>query len=430
MVTSYWMGAYEEIKRCNALIGNIDKVPMDASKVEIYKAEAVVLRSLMYTNLTMLYHDVPYFTSIQSVTDAKAAKTDRATIVADVMKDLKDAAKVLPPTASSWGRMTKGAALSLLGRLALYNEKWDEAISAYRQVKELGYSLYKTGDNPYMDLFTEANEQCNEIIMSVRYEGPGKEEGNAMAPHYDAPLEAMNGTIDLADAFYDITTGKPTTDKKIVNGLTTERKPDLWDPNTTRYNNRDPRLKVTLFTPWDGWNDKWPNAYGGSAPSNSTLYVLKYFNPSLSSSGSFDSGQDFYIIRYAEVLLSLAEALVEKGGYSYDEVVGLVDEVRNRVKMHTVGEIESKNGQLDQAGLREVIRHERRVETAFEGLRLFDLYRWKELKNAVDRINKEAADNQLQYEYRNYRGEMEYVWPIPLHETDANPNLEQNELWK
>ena len=61
--------------------------------------------------------------------------------------------------------------------------------------------------------------------------------------------------------------------------------------------------------------------------------------------------------------------------------------------MHTVGEIESKNGQLDQAGLREVIRHERRVETAFEGLRLFDLYRWKELKNAVDRINKEAADN-------------------------------------
>ena len=109
MVTSYWMGAYEEIKRCNALIGNIDKVPMDASKVEIYKAEAVVLRSLMYTNLTMLYHDVPYFTSIQSVTDAKAAKTDRATIVADVMKDLKDAAKVLPPTASSWGRMTKGA---------------------------------------------------------------------------------------------------------------------------------------------------------------------------------------------------------------------------------------------------------------------------------------------------------------------------------
>ena len=163
-----------------------------------------------------------------------------------------------------------------------------------------------------MDLFTEANEQCNEIIMSVRYEGPGKEEGNAMAPHYDAPLEAMNGTIDLADAFYDITTGKPTTDKKIVNGLTTEGKPDLWDPNTTRYNNRDPRLKVTLFTLWDGWNDKWPNAYGGSAPSNSTLYVLKYFNPSLSSSGSFDSGQDFYIIRYAEVLLSLAEALVEK----------------------------------------------------------------------------------------------------------------------
>lgn len=68
MVTSYWMGAYEEIKRCNALIGNIDKVPMDASKVEIYKAEAVVLRSLMYTNLTsciMMYLILPLYKALQ-----------------------------------------------------------------------------------------------------------------------------------------------------------------------------------------------------------------------------------------------------------------------------------------------------------------------------------------------------------------------------
>ena len=91
---------------------------------------------------------------------------------------------------------------------------------------------------------------------------------------------------------------------------------------------------------------------------------MKYFNPYLNSSTSWDNGQDFYIIRYAEVLLSLAEALVEKGGYDYDEVTGLVNDVRNRVNMPTIQEVEGSTGQLDQAGLREAIRHERRVETA------------------------------------------------------------------
>lgn len=427
MVTSYWMGSFEVIKRCNALIGNIDRVPMSENKIEIFKAEAVVLRSLMYTNLTTLYHDVPYFTSMQSVTEAYSKKTDRATIVADVMKDLKDASAVLPSTAEVWGRATKGTALALLGRLALYNGMWDEAINAYREVRKLGYSLYR-GD--YKDLFTEANEQCSEIIMSVRYEGPGKEEGNTIGWSYGTPLEAMNGTIDLADAFYK-TDGTPFTDKskESIAPLGEDGNLQLEWAYGTRYDNRDPRLKATLFTPYQGWNENW-EAYGGAAPSYSSLYVMKYFNPSLGYPASFDSGQDFYIIRYAEVLLSLAEALVEKGGYDYDEVVGLVDAVRDRAHMPKVGEVEGKAGQVSQTVLRDVIRHERRVETAFEGLRLFDLYRWKELKNAVDRINKEAADYGLNYEYRNYRGEMEYVWPIPLNETDANPNLEQHTLWK
>lgn len=427
MLTSFWMDSYEEIKRCNSLISNIDKVSMDADQIAIYKSEAIVLRSLMYTNLTMFYQDVPYFTSMQSVTEAYSTKTDRATIVDDVMNDLKNAASVLPKAPSAWGRVTKGAALALLGRLALYNGKWEEAIGAYRQVKELGYSLYWGN---YNELFTEVNEQCSEIIMSVRYEGPGKEEGNALGNHYNTPLEAINGTIDLADAFYK-TDGMPFTDKSKESIAPLDEKGNLqlqW-ADAKRYDDRDPRLKATLFTPWQGWNGNW-EAYGGAAPSNSSLYVMKYFDPSLSSSASFDSGQDFYIIRYAEVLLSLAEALVEKGGYDYNEVVGLVDEVRSRVHMPKIGEVEGKTAQLDQTELRELIRHERRVETAFEGLRLFDLYRWKELKNAVDRINKEAADYGLNYEYRNYRGEMEYVWPIPLKETDANPNLEQHALWK
>lgn len=428
LVKSYWMSSYDEIKRCNTLIANIDRVSMDEARKTVYKAEAIVLRSLMYTNLTITYHDVPYLvTPIKSIAETNVPKTDRAIIVADVIKDLKDAANVLPQAAPAWGRVTKGAAYSVLGRLALYNRMWDEAINAYRQVEGLGYSLYK-GD--YKDLFTEANEQCDEIIMSVRYQGPGVGEGSSIGAHYDAPVEAMNGTIDLADAFY-CTDGQPYTDKskEDIAPVKEDGSLDLDWPYGERYNNRDPRLKATLFTPYQGWKNNWA-PYGGSAASYSTLYVMKYFNPSLNSSTSWDSGQDFYIIRYPEVLLSLAEALIEKGEYDYSEVVGLVDEVRKRVHMPTVEEVEGSGRQLDLASLREIIRHERRVETAFEGLRLFDLYRWKELESAKNRINKEASDYGFWYEYRNHRGEMEYVWPIPLYEIDSNKALEQNALWK
>lgn len=417
---TYWVANYEAIKRCNSLISNVDKVDMDESIKEQYKAEATVIRSLMYLNLTMTYQDVPYITSTQSLTDANCEKTDRATIVNSIMQDVQNAANVLPKETSERGRITKGAALSLLGRIALYNEKWDAAIKAYQEVMTLGYSLFPD----YTTLFTEDNEGCSEIIWGVRYEGPGKGEGNAIGGHWGAPLEAVNGTIDLADAFYTLN-GKPYAKKddvcKIVDGV-----PDLWSATGTRYENRDPRLKATLFLPGMAWGSADWN-YGGSAASFSTVYVMKYFNPALTWSESWDSGQDFYLIRYSEVLLSLAEAYVESN-QNLDKAVSLIDDVRTRAGMPTVENVEGTG--LSQAQLREIVRHERRVELAFEGLRLFDLYRWHALKDAVDRVNDEASTYKFAYEYRNYKGEQEYVWPIPQTELASNPKLTQNELWK
>lgn len=421
LVSEYWKANYEAIKRCNSLIANIGRTGLSEATIEQYKAEAVVIRSLMYMNLTMTYQDVPYITSNQSLTDAESPKTDRATIVADVMKDLKTAVDKLPVEAPAHGRITKGAALSVLGRIALYNEKWDDAIDAYKKVIAQGsYSLFPD----YTKLFTEENEGCNEIVLGIRYEGPGKGEGCGLGGHWDTPLEAMNGTIDLADAYY-YTNGKPCTDKKVCEYFE-DGSADLWTLNTARYENRDPRLRATLFIPGMAWGDKdW--YYGGAAASYSTIYVMKYFNPALNWSTSWDGGQDFYLIRYAEVLLSLAEAYVEKGS-NFDEVVNLVDQVRARAGMPSVESVEGTG--LSQSALRDIVRHERRVETAFEGLRLFDIYRWHMLKDAVDRINGEASYYNFWYEYRNYRGEQEYVWPIPQEDIDSNSQLVQHDLWK
>ena len=177
------------------------------------------------------------------------------------------------------------------------------------------------------------------------------------------------------------------------------------------------------------WNGKggataW---YGGAAASMSTVYVMKYFDPS-DTGNSWDNGQDFYVVRYAEVLLSLAEALVEKGGYTESEVLGLVDMVRTRAGMPRVEDVEGSG--LSQSSLMDIIRHERRVELAFEGLRLFDLYRWRILDKAVQAIENERTTYGLAYEKRIFNGERDYVWPIPLGELDSNKKLEQNALWK
>ncbi len=420
VASDYWKASYEVIKRCNKLLDNIDRIDMNANTIAIYKAEATVLRCLMYTNLTMTYQDVPYIVHEQSLTEAYCAKDTRSNIVSAVMADLKDAVNVLPTTPDGRGHITKGAALSLLGRIALYNEMWDEAISAYTQVLSLGYSLF----SDYTTLFTEDNEACDEIVWAVRYEGPGVDEGSAFGAHWNTPLEAMNGTIDLADDYYCLD-GTKYTDKYVCATDPASGGPDLWNVNTARYYDRDPRLATTLWLPGISVWGSNTDLYGGAAASLSTIYVMKYFHPEYTSN-QWDEGQDFYIIRYAEVLLSLAEAYIEKGS-NLSDAISLIDQVRTRAGMPTIEEVEKATSQAD---LREIVRHERRVELAFEGLRLFDLYRWRLLKDAVDRINAEAEYYNFAYEYRNYRGDMEYVWPIPLSEIESNLELEQHDLWK
>ena len=434
VISAYWKDCYEVISRCNVLIANIDRVSMDATQKATYLAEAKTIRALMYINLTMTYQDVPFLTAPLTIENAECEKTDRATIVTHIMTDLKEAAEALPATPVSRGHVTKGAALSLLGRVALYNEKWDEAITAYKQVQGLGYSL----DPSYAKLFTQAGETSSEIIFAVRYEGPGMGEGTAFNGHWNTPLEALNGTIDLADAYY-AKDGKPTTETKIAEPATNGNGIDVGKPNVAYFENRDSRLYATLFVPGMKWNGKggvdhsasnpYANVYGGAAAALSTVYVYKFFDPT-DTANSWDNGQDFYIVRYAEVLLSLAEAMVQKGGYDYSEVTALVNQVRQRadVKMPTVEEVEGVGLSKDQ--LLEVVKHERRVELAFEGLRLFDLYRWRDLGKAVEHIEKERTTYGLAYEPRKFNGDRDYVWPLPTGELDTNKKLVQHDLWK
>ena len=126
-------------------------------------------------------------------------------------------------------------------------------------------------------------------------------------------------------------------------------------------------------------------------------------------------------------------AITDIIGYQENNVrllLALVNEVRQRadVNMPTVEEVEGTSLSKDE--LLEVIKHERRVELAFEGLRLFDLYRWKELDKAVANIENERTMYGLAYEARKFNGERDYVWPLPTAELDTNKKLVQHDLWK
>ena len=144
--SNYWNANYELIKRCNLLISKIDGIAMDESSKGAIKAEAIALRALGYCNLISLYRDVPYITAPLTLENPEAPKETKKNIVDNVLADLKENNPNLPAKGSEEkGRMSQEAAYAIMGRIALFDKRWDDAIDAYNHV--IGkVSLFKSGD--------------------------------------------------------------------------------------------------------------------------------------------------------------------------------------------------------------------------------------------------------------------------------------------
>jgi hypothetical protein len=195
----------------------------------------------------------------------------------------------------------------------------------------------------------------------------------------------------------------------------------LYKP-TARKENRDPRLGASVYFQGDIFLIHLNRAFAGNTATR--FGQKKYIRNNVSASGigpDQPGGQDFYVIRYADVLLMRAEALAESG--QLPEVYTLLNQLRVRAKMPTVTQV---NGTaLTQAQLIALVRNERRVELAFEGLRFFDVKRWGEVEKAYDRIKADRIGPYAAV----YRGRQSEVFAIPQSEIDANPNLVQNPVW-
>lgn len=425
----YWNANYEVIKRCNMLVENVERIPMEAEKIDAYKAEAIALRALMYCNLTSVFRDVPYLTKPLTLAEAQAPKAERSQIISSLLEDLKTWIPKIPVIGKAQkGRVSQEAGYAIMGRIALFNQRWDEAITAYKNVVGK-VQLFKSGDGTdyaanYADLFKEQNETAAEVLLSVHFKGPGLGEGSCFGVCWSAPMNAIEGSMNLCDDFYCID-GLPIDKSPLFKGSLVQGAHTKANPDMGRYENRDPRMKGTLMLPGMEWNGK---LFTNNLPASSTCCIRKWYTPE-DTVNEYDGSLDFYVIRYAEVLLSLAEAMIEKGGYPQAEITGYINEVRARVGMPAVEVVEGTN--LNKEELRAIVRHERRVELAFEDLRFADLYRWGEFENAQKRMQKDQSFYGFGVVSRgNLRGAQDLVWPIPQGEIDTNPMLEQHSEWK
>ncbi len=415
-----WNQGYRGIRRSNELLANVDRIPrIDATLKERVKGEAKALRAYQYFLLANYFGDVPLILdTIDIAASTKATRASRAKVIDQVIKDLDEAAAVLPTTyaGADRGRVPKGAALALQARAALFEGRWQVAADAAKAVMDLGvYTLHPD----YRALFTYAGEGSSESIM-VDGRLSGQRAWAAyqkLAPASEQGVSSISPTRSLVDAYL------------MKDGLPIDKSP-LYDPHKP-YLNRDPRMAATLLYPGATFNGKTfdsrptsttkDKVNNGDFNSTKTGYqYLKYVDLA-DRSNTTNCGIDIILLRYAEVLLTYAEAKLELGQVDAGAIAAF-NQVRTRAGMPTVTTF-----------TRDDLRRERRIEFAGEGQRFWDIRRWKIAQSVmpgttygVDWDENDLTKGQVPGDTRKFTAPRDYLWPIPLSEINLNPGLGQN----
>jgi len=446
-IVNKWTRDYKMILRANTVLAYIDNVKLSETAYKQYKGEATFLRALAYFDLSFFFGGVPMRLKPEGLEEASKAITPKAEIVELVLKDLEDASEMLPKSyaASEKGRATKGAALAIKARVLLYNKRYEEAAAYCAKVKALSY--YKIMPE-YKTMFLPEGEADNlETIFDMQFQTNALPQGLSNS-WYDRfyLFSGYQVSHDLYEQFYS-TNGLSinNTANKLYDPSV--RVSDLVSPSNyvknggydNRFQNRDPRMHFSIVTPYtiDSY-DKTTKAPGVFYPTdkkaaNLTSFRVRKYVDYTNYNVPGISGVNPIIIRYADILLMEAEALVEKGGYDEAYVFSLINQVRQRASV-MMPKVETAEGSgLSAQTLRDIIRHERRVEFAFEGLRLNDIMRWetgaeshKDLKGFNPAKLTKFVSTGIVYEVTTalqrtaFDASKGYLWPIPKTETDAN----------
>ena len=348
-----WDDTYLGISRANIVLGRIDAIDMDANLKAQYKGEALFLRGLFYYHLAVGFGNIPLvLTETVSVAEGEEHTQVSADIVlSQVISDLNSAASQLPQSYSGAdvGRATSGAANALLGRVYLTVGDNANAEAALQQVMSGGYSLV----SDFANIWGVENEHNLESIFEVEFEGGFGDQGNNFTNQFHGDLSAS-----------------------VTSGQRNIPEPDL----ISAYEDGD--LRMNLLDGLDELNP-WTLKYGSTNPFTDD-----------------DAPNNWIVLRYADVVLMLAEAVGE-GTEGY----GLINQVRARAGL---GEIDGSS----PGSYADKLLQERRVELAFENHRWSDLLRFG------------VAESVMAAHGKPVNGKL--LFAIPQREMDLNSNFSQN----
>lgn len=408
-----WNNSYNVILRCNIVIGRIGDIPFASETTKAqYIAEARFLRALMYFYLNRIFGGKALNGELlgvmkvdREITQAESYEFFRVPLqeIYDlIVEDLKFAEANLPESypATSVGRVTKGGATAMLGKVYMTmagyplnggQAYYTQAIEQFRSIiNNSSYALVPT----YRELFDVANKNTSESLFEVQYKkgAPGGATGspwnNNFAPRFSDKEVVLVGNKGGENA--------PTQNM------------------SDAYEKGDPRKYVSMR---DGWTSAKTQAW------QTDKYVCKYYDVSTSES---DNGNNWIELRLADVYLLYAEALVRTGG-SKQDAIGYVNRIRERAR-NTPGDpaIEAPADLLKDLQLTDfpsddalllAIENERRIELAFENHRWFDLVRTGRAKDVM------IAEQE-------YDGFPDFVWSddalaFPIPQTVMESNREQ-----
>lgn len=436
-----WRNNYYAISRVHKAMNAIEN--SNIANKATYLGELKLLRAYFYFDLIRIFKQVPYFTENEDPNGKRADEYTRDQIFSFIKQDLVDAYSVLPEEQSQAGRFNKYVAAAVMAKVSAFTSSWSDVETYANYV--IASNKYDFYDN-YGDMSKIEFNNKKESVMAVQFSTANNNAhinwSNLLNTTYSEGAlfgtgdDFFLGSQNLVDAFATDNNGLPYLDGSDHYVKTTENGDGNYEGNV------DPRLDFTvgrLGMPFRGhtYNKKWCRAYDIYGEYSGKKGLIDPSSPDMVQGFPWGaSALNYCIIRYSDIVLLKAEALIEQNK-QLDEARTLINDVRKKAQRsidgnYTPQDLDPFNANYNvglypsegwtQEYARKAVRMERRLELAMEGNRWFDLLRWN---TAVSTVNAYMQSEQRYHTYYagNSISEDELYFPVPYEEVNNSNGL-------